>query len=417
MRNYQFLRQLSQRHRVSLLAFGPPDAHEERAALEQICQEVYTVEGGALRGLPKRRKQLASLFTGSSYLRKLFESPAAQRTLDAVTGAEQFDIIQVESSLMMNFRFRSSAALVIDEHNIEYQLLQRMYQVERSPIRKIYNLAEYLKFRREERGAWERSDGCIVTSARDEAILQQHVPGKPTAVVENGVDLEYFQPRGGSVDPASVVFTGRLDYQPNVDAVLYFVREILPKILRRRPEVVFTVVGTGPTRDIKRLAGRQVVVTGRVPDVRPYLDRAAVAVAPVRMGAGTRLKVLEALAMGKALVSTSLGCEGLMVHQGREVLLADSADAFAGEVLRLLEDPSLGRELGDRGRGQVEAHYGWAAIVSRLEAFHASVRRPPPYPPPEGKGKFTTWSPAEPQRRFASAEADAPPRARPARIP
>lgn len=376
MRNYQLLRHLSERHTVSVLAYGPPDDQQARTGLERICAQVRIVDGGRPGRLEKRWLQLASLPARFSYLHKVFGSAAMGRALDAMTAAEDFDVIQAESSLVSSFTFNSGAALLLDEHNIEYQLLWQMWLMERSPIRKLYQLAEFHKFRREEQASWERCDGCAVTSERERAIVSRHVPGKPTALVPNGVDLEYFQPRDEAIDPASIVFTGRLDYRPNADAVTFFVREILPKIRRRRPEVVFTLVGTAPPDDVKRLAGPHVVVTGRVADVRPYLARAAVAVVPVRIGAGTRLKVLEAMAMGTPVVSTSVGCDGLMVDAGHDLLVADRPDDFASEVLRVLEDRSLGTVLGARGRKLVEAHYGWASIARALESFHASLVRP-----------------------------------------
>jgi sugar transferase (PEP-CTERM/EpsH1 system associated) len=373
MRNYQFLRELSRRHRVSLLAYSEPAAVEDGRTLRRMCETVETVGVAGLRGARKRVRQLRSLISASSYLRSVYASPEMQRAIDGLLRAQDFDLIQAESSLMANFAFRSSAALVLDEHNIEYELLQRTSEMERSLVRKIYNRAECAKFQRQEVSAWRRVDGCVVTSEREAAIVRAQAPGTRTAVVGNGVDLEYFQPSGVAPDPSSIVFTGRLDYRPNTDAVVHFARAILPNVLRRRPGAVFTVVGTAPPDEVKRLAGPHVVITGSVSDVRPFLTRAAVAIAPMRIGGGTRLKILEAMATGKAVVSTALGCEGLDVRDRHDVLIAGSDDAFAQSVVEVLGDPSLARVLGARARARVEAAYGWPALASRLEAFHATV--------------------------------------------
>jgi sugar transferase (PEP-CTERM/EpsH1 system associated) len=373
MRNYQFLRQLSRRHRVALLAYGEPADSEDRRVLERLCATVETVRVAGGQGARKRWQQLRSLLSYSSYLRRVYASPEMQQAIDRLLRAQDFDLIQAESSLMAHFAFRSSAALVLDEHNIEYELLQRTSEMERSLVRKIYNRAECAKFQRQEVSAWRRADGCVVTSEREAAIVRPQAPDTPTAVVGNGVDLEYFQPASGAPDPTSIVFTGRLDYRPNTDAVAHFARVILPNVLRRRPDAVFTVVGTAPPDEIKRLVGPHVVVTGSVPDVRPFLGRAAVAIAPLRIGGGTRLKVLEAMAMGKAVVSTALGCEGLDVSDRRDVLIAGSDDAFADSVVEVLGDSSLAHSLGAQARARVEAAYGWPALVDRLEAFHATV--------------------------------------------
>jgi glycosyltransferase involved in cell wall biosynthesis len=195
------------------------------------------------------------------------------------------------------------------------------------------------------------------------------LPTKPTVVVPNGVDLEHFQPTDRPRDPTSIVFTGSIDYRPNTDAVTYFVREIFPQIIQGHPDATFMVVGMRPPEQVKSLAGRNVIVTGQVPDVRPYLARASVVIAPLRMGSGTRLKLLGAMAMGAAVVSTTLGCEGLAVRGGEHLLVADQPHLFARDVVRLLNDPGLASELGRQGRALVEREYGWASAAQRLDEF------------------------------------------------
>jgi glycosyltransferase involved in cell wall biosynthesis len=155
--------------------------------------------------------------------------------------------------------------------------------------------------------------------------------------------------------------------------VTHFVREVFPLILRERPAATFTAVGHRAPAEVQRLAGPNVMVTGWVDDVRPHLARAAVVAVPLRMGGGTRLKVLEALAMGKGVVTTSLGCEGLNVRHGEHLLVGDTPKAFADAVLYLLDRRDVAEELGSRGRQLVERSYGWAASVARLEAFYRNL--------------------------------------------
>jgi glycosyltransferase involved in cell wall biosynthesis len=166
---------------------------------------------------------------------------------------------------------------------------------------------------------------------------------------------------------------GTLKYRPNIDAVSFLLDEVLPDVRRRCPDAVLTIVGDGDDADLERFRRPGVVVTGRVPDVRPYLAAAAVTVVPVRIGGGTRLKVVEALAMGKAVVSTTLGCEGLAIRSGEHVLLADEAGSFAAAITRLLDDPQEGTRLGVAGRTLVVERYSWAHACSRLEELYDSM--------------------------------------------
>jgi glycosyltransferase involved in cell wall biosynthesis len=234
---------------------------------------------------------------------------------------------------------------------------------------------EYRKFRREEQRCWKRADGCILTSDREEAILRQYAPQAPTLVVPNGVDVDYFRPSQATPDPDSIVFVGVMHYRPNVDAMLYFIREVMPHLLRQRPQLTLTVIGAKPPEELRRLAGPNVVVTDRVPDTRPYVERAGAFVVPLRMGSGTRLKVLEGLAMGRPVISTSLGCEGIDAVDGQHLLVADQPAEFAHSVLRVLDDPALAARLGRQGRALVEERYSWASVLGQLEAFMYARRR------------------------------------------
>ena len=188
-----------------------------------------------------------------------------------------------------------------------------------------------------------------------------------------GWTLSFISPRTGPIEPDSLVFTGLMSYRPNIDGIVYFVEEILPLIHRVRPQVKLAIVGAGAGEEVLRLAGPQVTVTGAVPDMRAYFAGAAAAIVPLRMGSGTRLKVLEGLAMGKPMVSTSVGCEGIHVRSEDHLLIADDPSAFADAVLRALGDPALAAGLARRGRALVEREYGWASIAAHLEAFYRQV--------------------------------------------
>ena len=377
IRVYQLVRELSRRHHVTLLAYSrenetPAAEAENVAALRAVGAAVHLVPPPRPVG-GKRAAQAFSLLSPRSYQTSAHRSPAMQEAVTRLLAGSAFDLVQVESSQMAGFDFGGRVPLVLDEHNLEYELLHRLYSGERAPGRRLYNWAEYVKFRREEQSCWRRADACLLTSGREREILRGLLPDKPADVVPNGVDIEFYQPSDIAVEPDSLVFTGLMSYRPNIDGAVYFVEEVLPRIHQVRPDVTLTVVGAGAGAEVERLAGPRVIVTGAVPDTREYFARAAVAVVPLRMGSGTRLKVLEGLAMGKPLVSTSIGCEGIHVKDGEHLLIADEPQALADAVLRALSDAPLAAALARQGRALVEREYGWAAITAQLEDFYARV--------------------------------------------
>jgi glycosyltransferase involved in cell wall biosynthesis len=192
-------------------------------------------------------------------------------------------------------------------------------------------------------------------------------------VVPNGVDLDYFAPCSRPVELRTVVFNGVLDYRPNLDAAHHLVADVWPLVVKRHPDARLTLVGRGYAPDFRRFTRLGVEITGEVPDVRPYLARAAVISVPIRIGGGTRLKVVEGLAMGKAIVSTSLGCEGIAVRDGEHLLIGDGPNAFASRILELFDDPALGASLGRAGRQLMERDYSWQKAGERMEVLYRSV--------------------------------------------
>jgi glycosyltransferase involved in cell wall biosynthesis len=377
-RVYQFLRLLGRTHSVSLLTYAEPGEGDKVAALAEVCAAVHTVPRRTETERGKRLAQLSSVFSRLSYQRRNRHSPAMQEKLNDLTSRERFDIIQIESSQMAGFEFDRQAARVLDEHNIEYELLYRMYRTEQSVTRRFYNWLEFTKFRREETSTWQNVSGCVSTSVREESMIQQAAPHTPTVVVPNAVDADYFRPWDEPANDRALAMTGLMHYRPNIDGALFFLEDVFPHILASRPKTVFYIVGAGAPDELKRLAGPNVVVTDTVPDVRPYVGKSAVLVVPLRMGGGTRLKVVEALSMEKPVVSTSLGCEGIDVKHLEHLLIADEARDFADAVLKLLADRELALKLGRQGRALVMRQYTWETVVNRLEGFYERLLAPAP---------------------------------------
>jgi len=378
-RVHGLLSELARRHEVSLLAFTAPGEATDAAlrATGQYCTELVTVENDRLdRALDRKRKrriQLRSLFTAQSYERLIYYDPSFQRALDGLIARCNFDVITTEHSQIACYRLPRTARLVLDEHNIEYDILWRTTAAERPSIRKLYNWANYLKLRREERAAWQRFDGITLTSERDEQLLRRDAPNTPTAVTPNAVDTDFFQPSGAPVEAGTILFFGAINYYPNTEGLLYFLDEVFPHVKQQHPGARLMIVGQQPPPAIMSRAAEDVIVTGLVDDVRPYMERASVVIAPLRIGGGTRLKIVEAMAMGKPIVATRIGAEGLDVNDGEHILLADTAEEFAGQVVRVLDDSALARRLGQAARQRAESLYTWRAAVDRLEGFYTRL--------------------------------------------
>jgi len=266
--------------------------------------------------------------------------------------------------------------LVLFEHNVEHVIWERVASLERRPVHRALLAIESWKVRRAERRACESADLVIAVSEDDLGRLRRLSPRSRCVAIPTGVDTTYFQPAGSAEVPRRLVFTGSMDWFPNEDAILFFADAILPRIRAGIPDVSVSVVGRNPSPRLREVAGRAgITVTGTVDDVRPYIDEAALYVVPLRAGGGTRLKIFEALAMGKAVVSTSVGAEGLSLTPGRDVVIADQPEAFAATVMALLRDPARRGALGRAGRDLVQRRYSWDQVTSDFEQHCQTVTR------------------------------------------
>lgn len=367
---------LARSHSVSVLSLMSPEDHSNSIrATSEYCDEVVTIlnDRYALGNAAKRKLQLKSMLSTHSYERMIYHRPAMQHALDRMVSRTSYDIINVEFSQMAYYRFPGTTRLVLDEHNIEYDVLYRTFSASSGLARKTYNYIDYVKLRREERKLWRRFDGCSVTSARDQQIMQHNHPRLRTVVVPNGVDTNYFHPEGSSTERMTIAFFGALNYYPNLHGLLFFLRDVMPQLKQRYPKLKLYIIGPSPPDEILAWASEDVVITGFVDDVRPYLQRARAIIVPLHIGGGTRLKVVEAMAMGKALVSTSIGAEGIDVTHGHDILLADTAESFAFQLSRVLDDEALTLKLGTEARALAERSYDWQSSVRKLESLYEQL--------------------------------------------
>ena len=370
VRIYHLIRQLSRVHAVHLLTYREEAGAGDPRGLDPFCKTITAVP--RIVG-DKRRQQLRSLFSARSFQLRFHHSQAMQAALDRLVVEQGIDLILVEFSQMTGFRFPAGVPVVLDEHNIEFDLLDRMAARESGVLRKVFNRIEAAKFRREELAAARRAALTLVTSERDGDLLRQHDPGIRTVAITNGVDCNNFKRPEGPRKPDTAVFVGATHYFPNEDGVLFFLRDIMGLVRAARPDFHFTVVGGRPPPSITAYQSANVAITGYVDDVRPYMWQSSVFAVPLRMGGGTRFKIVEAFAAGIPVVSTRLGAEGIPVEHGRELLLADSPVEFGAAVLRVLADPAQADSMARAGLEFVRRHFDWSVIGDKLNAALAEV--------------------------------------------
>ncbi|HID11328.1 MAG TPA: glycosyltransferase [Candidatus Latescibacteria bacterium] len=323
---------------------------------------------------PRRHKAaitraLDFLFGPPYYVQDFWSEDMASAIKEAIS-KEKFDLVHFDLIGVAQYvDCVGSVPKVFTAHDIFFIKTKRYLKAEQPLIDKLGTFRDCLKFHLYEPRIYKKFDHVIVTSEEDALHLRRRCPGLELSVVPNGVDTEFYRPWPDQEEDHILVYTGTMNNLANTDAMVHFVRDVLPYIKERVPNVKLYVVGRDPSEPVKRLPEEDssVAVTGEVEDVRPYMARAGVYVVPLRIGSGTRLKILEALAMEKAVVSTPVGCEGLRVRHGREVLVAEGPRKFASYVVRLMKDKDLRRRLGRNGRRLVEREYDWRICARRLE--------------------------------------------------
>jgi len=380
LRNYNLIKGLARRHEVHLFSILAPGDDPQARQVAELTASITT----AAQPQRSTRARLQDLITTTApdMARRLW-SPAAARQLTSLVADLQPDILQIEGIEMAPYFFALRRAgvnygrAIYDAHNAETLLQWRAARADmRRPKRwpaALYSTIQSLKLRRYERQLLQAVDGVAAVSEPDAQFLRSLAAPRRMEIVTNGVDLAFYQmedtgPRVFSTPGPHLVFTGKMDFRPNVDAALWFAEQVMPELRALGVDAHFWVVGRNPHARLAALAGRDdVTVTGEVPDVRPYIVQSDVYVVPLLAGGGTRFKILEALALARPVVSTRLGADGIPVQDGVHLALADSPADFAGRVSELLADKAAAAALGERGRAFIHQNYSWDAIVPKLE--------------------------------------------------
>jgi len=310
------------------------------------------------------------------YSRKMVE------TVREIVGKNSYDIIHIDHIHMTHYTdCFNGQPLLLDEHNVEYKILERCANVEKSWVKKALFKHQAKKMRKFEARKVTDFSACTTVSAEDSRILADVIGRKKQIdVLPNGVDTEYFKlqdTRHKTQEEEAVVFTGSMDWFPNDDAAMYFCNDILPHIWKENPRVKFYIVGKDPSAVLKDYAktDNRIIVTGRVDDVRTYVEKSKIFVVPLRIGGGTRLKILEAMSMQKAVIATTIGAEGIQHKEGRNIILEDEPKVFAKKVVALLDDPLRREKLGNCGRALVLEKYDWGIIGEILGNIYDRIKK------------------------------------------
>lgn len=370
---FNFLRVLSRRHEVSLVSFfDSPHELQYRDELKRYCAHVEMVRRPTKFAIGVLTR---TLFSRASYAVARHASPAFANAVQSVVARARPNVVQLETFLVGQYLPHvGSIPTVLDMHNVTWLIWDRTAELTslwlRYPVR-----VQAQRVRRDEIAVCRAVDVCAPVSGADLVELRRVAGDDIRAVVVTpGVDCDLFRPVEAIESGPEVLFVGSMGYPPNVDGAEYFCRDILPRVAAAIPDVHLTIVGAHPAPAVARLAGGgRVTVTGFVPDVRPYYARAAAAVIPLRIGGGIRMKILEGMALGAPMVSTSIGAEGLALAHERELLIADTPGAFADAVIRLVRDGALRRRLAVQARNTAVRQFSWEAVGETLTGIYDSI--------------------------------------------
>jgi glycosyltransferase involved in cell wall biosynthesis len=371
-RNMPFMLELAKRNRVTVLAFGTAEEETQfRGAYGSLLGEIRFVD----RKRPRIVTKLGGLWyllTGRSHWRLLYYAEM-QEAIEEMARTSRADVIHTCTQLLGYFRFPGEIPVVTDTHEVTYDLAQRTYRSARSLYSKVLTYLTYRMGKREEIENCAKFDALISTTERDAAIFRRDNPRLRVEVIQNGVDARFFERLDIPREPGMMVFTGMMSFFPNDDGIRWFVDEIFPLILRSVPHAKVLVVGKDPGPDVLARASEKVTVTGFVDDVRPYMARGEVFLIPLRVGGGIRGKALEAMAAGLPIATTSIGCEGIHLEDGKTALFADTPEDFAAAVVRLLTDDRLRESVIANATRTVKELYDWNAKGLALETLYREV--------------------------------------------
>lgn len=376
LRTWHLMRHLATRHEISYLSFADTSqTAADRDGMRAVASHLVTIpRTDPPKASPRFYADAARYIVDSvPYAVAKYRSQRFATALQRMLAADQFDAIVCDFlPPVVNLPEQLPCPAILFTHNVEAEIWRRHAETAANPAARFLLTQQWRRMLRFEQQALARFDLILAVSDADRRTFERLYPGvlkAPAHVVQTGVDTGYFAPvPTPPMRRAHLVFTGSMDWLPNEDGMLYFVRDILPLIRQAEPDTTLSIIGRAPTPAVRRLAAEAgIEVTGRVDDVRPHVAAGTVYVVPLRVGGGTRLKIFEAMSMAKAVVSTTIGAEGLPVTSGRNVVIADEPAAFADAVVQLIRNGDARRRLEQEARRLVVDHYDWSAVASEFE--------------------------------------------------
>ena len=368
IRSYNILRELARQHSVTFFSFYAAHNNDAHSELERIFAQLVCVP--LQLPAPKSASEMIEyglrLFSSDPYGITKYCRPVVRQRLQNLLKENEYDVILCDFMAAAGvIPWHSHTPKVLFTHNVEAMIWRRHYEVAANPVWKAISLREWRKMEAAELRYLRLADRVLTVSETDRDAFAKFLEPAKLTVIPTGVDVDYFRPMEVDETPNSLVFTGSMDWLPNEDGILYFADAILPLIRKVCPEISLEVVGRSPSRKLQALAeaDKSIRLTGWVEDIRPFLARGSVCIVPLRIGGGTRLKIFEAMAMGKATISTSVGAEGLPVQSGENLILADAPADFASSVISLLRDAQERQRLGNAARTLVQEKYSWSKVA------------------------------------------------------
>jgi sugar transferase (PEP-CTERM/EpsH1 system associated) len=376
LRTWHLMRHLAMRHEITYLSFSnPSNTDADRVGMREVCEHLHTVPrtDPAKGTLPFYLEAARYSVDAVPYAVAKYRSGEYRAQLEALLERESFDAVVCDFLVpIVNLPKRLPCPAILFTHNVEAEIWRRHAANAHDSVSRFMLTQQWRRMLRFEKRALSRFDLVLAVSDADRQTFRRLYPGAlkaPIHVVQTGVDTAFFNVDTITpVRPAHLVFTGSMDWLPNEDGMQYFAREILPRIRQVEPEATLSIIGRAPTPAVRRLAEEAgIEVTGRVEDVRPHVAAGAVYVVPLRIGGGTRLKIFEAMAMGKAVVSTTVGAEGLPVTSGQNIVIADEPARFSQAVVHLIRDVEARRRIEAEARRIVVEKYDWSAVAQDFE--------------------------------------------------
>jgi sugar transferase (PEP-CTERM/EpsH1 system associated) len=383
IRTYQMLKQLKRDHFITYLTLcDPDDSAELFAQAGEYCHRLEAIPHRATQKFSASFYYELGLNIGSPlpYAIQRYRSIAMQQAIKKHLRQFDYDVMVCDFlTPSVNLPAQIDVPTLLFQHNVETIIWQRHFKNETSKLKKAFFYNQWRKMLNYERKACQRFDSVVAVSDVDRDLMQKEFALEQVYDIPTGVDTKYFAPLRNPPNPYELVFTGSMDWMPNEDAIVYFAEEILPLIAERIPQVRLKVVGRNPASRLAALAASnpRISITGRVDDVRPHIDSAAAYIVPIRVGGGTRLKIYEAMAMAKPVISTTIGAEGLAVRNGEDLLIADAPQAFAQAVVAVLEEKAFAERLGQTARKVVCEQFGWNRVATVFAQVCERTHRKP----------------------------------------